>query len=183
MVAMSIFLILVTAGIGAVLTAMNQHKATENLRAAMDNLNFVMEDMARNIRLGSNIYCGTTDPTFGPGGAVTPADCPGGLNRIVFNDLHGNHVTYTISLPSATLPFVPNAVYKRTGDVAGSDQQISSPEVVLDFAHSGFTVRGSAPSDGAQPTVVIRLAGTVTYKNLSTPFAIETTVALRQLDS
>ncbi len=183
MVAMSVFLVLVTAGIGAVLTAMAQHRATQNLRTAMDNLSFVMEDMARNIRLGSNVYCGTADPTFGPGGAVTPGDCPGGLNRIVFNDLRGNHVTYTISVPSATLPFSPNAIYKRIGDVPGTDEQISAQEITIDFARSGFTVRGSVPGDGSQPSVVIRLAGKVTYRNIESPFAVETTVTLRALDS
>lgn len=191
MISMAIFTIIVTIGIGAVLDAMTQHHNTENNRTVMDSLNFIMEDMARNIRLGTNVRC-VTDAAETIDGAydtsstavplpVIPASCPLGSSQIVLNDLNGNHLRYLISLPTAP---VPNQIMKASGDV---DPQFLTPrEVTIDPTVSGFTVRGaetSATGDFSQPTVTIRLAGTINYKNVVSKFAIQTTVALRALDS
>ena len=190
MIAMGIFTILVTIGIGAVLDAIQQHHASENVRTVMDNLNFVMEDMARNIRLGQNIQCvasGETFPVFvTPTDPVVPEDCaPGGTtvahSTIIFNDENGNHVMYQIA-PTVADPTIAN-IYKLKGDVYGNRQLISPPEVAINFAQSGFIVRGSLSTDNTQPTVLIKLTGTVTYKGIPSAFSIETTVEPRGLDS
>jgi prepilin-type N-terminal cleavage/methylation domain-containing protein len=189
MIAMAIFTILVTIGIGSVLNAMQQHKSSENTRTVMDNLNFVMEDMARNIRLGQNIHCfvaGEAAPSFASDtDPVVPQDCAlptDAHNQIMFNDQNGQHVMYVISVPSTT-GGAGSGVYKQKGDDPTKAQLISPPQVVMDFYRSGFTVQGAPAGDGAQPTVLIRLAGTVTHKGIESKFAIETTVTLRALDS
>ena len=200
MIAMAIFTIVVTIGIGAVLDTITQHRNTENARGVMDNLNFIMEDMARNIRLGTDIHCALAtdgvyvDPTTG---AITPQNCPGtfgavGSNKIIFKDLtRRKNITYTISAPIGT---TPSQIYKQIDDtssgslVLGVPELITSTNVKMDFQLSGFTVRGAEPTtlgtgDQAQPTVVIRLAGVMTYKGIDTKFAIQTTTAIRPLDS
>ncbi|OGI70024.1 hypothetical protein A2824_03620 [Candidatus Nomurabacteria bacterium RIFCSPHIGHO2_01_FULL_42_16] len=58
MIAVTLFTILMTIGSGAVLNTSSIYRKTANLRAAVDNLSFVMEDMARNLRLGSE-YTGS----------------------------------------------------------------------------------------------------------------------------
>ena len=186
MIAMTIFTVLVTIGIGAVLDTIQQHYTTQNTRTVMDSLNFVMEDMARNIRLGTNMSCGTDTPppTSGP---ITPHSCPlttiaTANNTLTFNDLNGNVVTYTISPPIGS---TPSQILKQEG--SGSAEVITPPEVSMNFAASGFTVRGAETSaaggDFSQPTVIIRLSGTIKYKNTNSNFAIETAVTLRALDS
>ena len=178
MISMTIFMVLVIVGMGAVLDAISEHKQSENISTTMDNLNFVMEDIARNIRLGSNFDCGPVVSGVAP----TPTDCPNPLsasNILSFDDLNGQVLTYTISNPAALVD--PNMVLKSVG--TAPYQVISPPEVTIDFAKSGFTVRGSLPGDDAQPSVVIRLAGYVTYNNIKSNFAIETTVTPRALDS
>lgn len=184
MIAVAIFTIVVTIGIGAVLDAINQHRNTSSTRTVMDSLTFMMEDMSRNIRLGSNVRC---LPSGGSGvdydatsGAVFPQDCATGGNKILLNDLHGNHLIYGISSSGA--------VYKQVGDVATTAQIISPPEVSMDTTLSGFIVRGSAKStssvsDNSQPTVLMHISGTVTVKSVATKFALQTTIALRALDS
>jgi prepilin-type N-terminal cleavage/methylation domain-containing protein len=190
MIAMAIFTILITIGIGSVLNAMQQHKSTENLRSVLDTLNFVMEDMTHNLRLATNVHClasgevmsfsSDTDP-------VTPQNCPFSSsiahNSIVFNDQNGNLVTYLISSGVGGLP---SKILKQKGFDPSNLQVISPDEVSMDFAQSGFTVYGAEPTtagDVSQPVVIIRLVGSVTYKNTVSNFAIESTVTLRALDS
>ncbi len=190
MISMTIFTVLVTIGIGAILDAIQQHHVTENTRVVMDNLNFVMEDMARNIRLGENIHCaastGETMPAFvTPTDPVVPESCPlptNAHNLVWFNDQNGDHVAYYIS--PGNPPTDPNShIYKVKGDSFSDMQLVSPPEIAINYAESGFTVRGAEPGDGTQPTVLIRLVGTATYKGINSNFSIETTVTLRGLDS
>jgi len=199
MIAMAIFTVIMVIGIGAVLDTITQHHTTENIRGVMDNLNFVMEDMVRNIRLGADVHCAlSTDGTYvdPTTGAITPQSCygtttSGGSNKIVFKDLTRKHnITYTIS---AAAPGVPSQIFKQIDDVSsgtlvlGTAEPISSDNIEMDFNLSGFTVRGAEPgtigADHSQPSVVIRLAGTIKYKTYNSKFAVQTTVTLRALDS
>lgn len=195
MISMAIFTILVTIGIGTILTAITQHRTTQDSRTVMDNLNFIMEDMSRNIRLGSNVRC-VTDPSevepiisggAGPAAPIAPQSCLSGVpssatsSKIILNDLNGNHLTYAISVPPPGS--TDSDVYKQSGDVSGTAEIINPPEIRFDFTKSGFTVRGAEAGDSAQPTVTIRLAGKIVYKDTTTNFAIQSTVTLRGLDS
>lgn len=201
MVAMSIFAILITMGMQAVFSAMTQHHMTQNIRTVMDSLNFIMEDMARNIRLGTNIRCvlpsddlplhgGTTPNYYSVNFDVWPQSCPLGSNMIVFNSmthtgLDGAFITYVIPSDLSTDPHV---VIKQKGDDPTTAQVITPPEVTIDFNRSGFLVRGAeTPSampspDYGQPTVVIRLAGTIDTGGVKSDFALQTTVTMRALD-
>jgi prepilin-type N-terminal cleavage/methylation domain-containing protein len=192
MISMMIFSVLITVGMGAALDAINQHKQSEGIRTAMDNINFVLEDMSRNIRLGSNLHCGDATSALDAFGVPTPHDCTdpaSATNVLVFNDLNNHVVTYTISPPYSTNP---NSIIKQVD--SAPYQIISPPEVTINYAQSGFIVRGAYPfppsggspdatHDYGQPTVVIRLSGYVTYRSIRSNFAVETTVALRALDS
>ncbi len=179
MIAMTIFTVVVTIGIGSVLTAINQHYSTQNTRTVMDSLNYSMEDMARNIRLGFNIRCGAS-PLVDSSGMVVPLSCPlasDAHNIVTFNAQDGSVLSYAISTPSSGV----SQILKQKGSSAV--EIVTPPEVKMDFADSGFTVRGAEPGDGAQPSVIIRLSGTITYKGIDSKFAIETAVTPRALDS
>lgn len=192
MIAMAIFIVIVTVGMGATLDAISQHYRTQNMRTVMDSLNFMLEDMARNIRLGSHFHCQLgSEVSTSTDGHVAPQDCPmipgvsGGSNMIVFEDLRGNHVIYSVTPPSPLSgTLAPQQVYKQK-DASSSPVQITPPTVVMDYYKSGFTVRGSLPGsagDQSQPSITIRLAGYVQYQNTKTNFAVQTTVMARSLD-
>jgi prepilin-type N-terminal cleavage/methylation domain-containing protein len=185
MIAMAIFTVIVTIGIGSVLNAISQHHITADTRTVMDSMNFVMEDMARNIRLGTNVHCvtgaideGVFETPGDPASPIIPQSCPGGSSQIVFTDLAGRHLLYLLGYPGT--PF-EKKIAKSSNDAPL--QSITPPEVVMDFTHSGFTVRGAEADDHGQTSVIIRLAGTITYKDYTSKFAIQTTVSLRSLDS
>ena len=184
MISMTIFTVLVTIGIGSVLSALNQHFVTSNVRSISDNLNFVMEDMTRNLRTSSEIRCITatnasTTPTTSTDDVI-PASCLSGSNKIMFKAVDGTNLTYVMTSPVASS--TPNSILKITGD-SGTPEVIIPPEVTINFANSGFTVRGAEAGDGLQPMVTIRISGTITYKTITSNFSIQTTVTSRQLDS
>lgn len=182
MVSMTIFTILVTVGIGAVLNATSQYYTASNMRSIMDNLNFVMEDMSRNIRTASGVHCGgSTGSHLDSTGDFIPASCATTpMNRLVVAAISGDNITYAIT-PSSYTP-APNRVFKVVGDT-GAEQVITPAEITIDFLKSGFTVRGAEDGDGLQPMVTIRLSGTIRYKNVDSPFSIQNSVTLRALDS
>jgi len=168
MVAITIFTIVVTMGTAAVLNTNAVYRKATATRALLDNLSFVMEDMTRNLRLGSDYKCGTT------GG-----NCPSGDVIINFNDVNGNPSGYLIG-PDIN-DSTTNIISKY--DPAISDfAPISSPEFKIDISKSGFTVSGVGVKDNAQPMVTIRLSGHIEIKGETTEFNLQTSVSQRELE-
>ncbi|HEY4714946.1 MAG TPA: type II secretion system protein [Candidatus Paceibacterota bacterium] len=184
MIAMTLFTAIMILGTGAVLQTSAVHKKAQSMRSVMDNLNFIMEDMARNLRLGSSYHCFAT----GEGNPVLtedPKDCTDGSPIISFESVTGlpqdlnDQIVYSI-IPNLTKPSIYTIYKSKNG---GNDfVPITPDEVEIELAKSGFTVIGSGPADTFQPRVTIRLVGTVTYKNLESKFNLETTVSQRLLD-
>lgn len=182
MVSMTIFTVLVTVGIGAVLNATSQYYTATNMRAIMNNISFVMEDMSRNIRTATAVHCGGSPGShLGSSGDFVPASCvTTPSNKIVVAAISGENITYAIT-PSTYTP-APSRIFKIVGDT-GAEQAITPAEITIDFAKSGFTVRGAEEDDGLQPMVTIRLSGTIRYKNVDSPFSLQNSITIRPLDS
>ncbi len=195
MVSMTIFTVLMVAGMGALLSALQQNKASQNMQTAMNNINFIMEDMSRNIRLGSNFHCQTGGETdFLPSSStVYPWNCyetsaggSGNSYKLTFNDTNNTPISYVFSYTGD--PDHPNAyqIYKDkyTTDgtnVIASSNELTPSSVVIDLSRSGFTVRGAQNGDG-QPLVTIRISGSVSYHGIKSTFSVENSVSPRALD-
>jgi prepilin-type N-terminal cleavage/methylation domain-containing protein len=187
MIAMAIFTTLITIGMGAVLNAMQQHAMSQNNRTVMDSLNFAMEDMARNIRLGANFRCESyidSDVYDATTDLVTPQDCPTSGPILLFNDYQGKLLKYTVLATHAVDKKSENTI---GGGLSSPAESIITPsEVVVDIAKSGFSVRSALPStsgDTGQPTIMIKLVGTITSQGVTSNFSLQTTVTPRALDS
>src|SRR5687768_16395176 len=57
MISVSLFIVITTIGMAALLNANAVHHKSRDMRSIMDNLSFVMEDMSRNLRTGSEYHC------------------------------------------------------------------------------------------------------------------------------
>src|SRR3989338_5225602 len=57
MIAISLFLVVVIIGMNSLLSANVAHQKSADMRSILDNMNFIMEDMAKNLRTGFNYYC------------------------------------------------------------------------------------------------------------------------------
>ena len=58
MVSVAIFSIIMTVGIGALVSIVDKYNVSQQEKKAADSLNFVLESLTREIRLGRNYYSG-----------------------------------------------------------------------------------------------------------------------------
>ena len=65
MVAVSIFAIVVTVGIGALLTINNSYRKAQTSRQAVDSLTYILESMSRSIRTARSWDAGNGSQRFG----------------------------------------------------------------------------------------------------------------------
>ncbi len=187
MVSIGLFLVIVTIGIQAMLNTGNNYHKTQDLRSSMDGMSFVMEEMARNIRLGSHYHCKAFT-----GSMELPQDCSTLTENslsLAFENVDG--LPYDAEGPNLEDQFIyrfseVSGKGKIEKSVDGGDTflDITPIDVDIDLSKSGFSVFGSeTPDDFIQPSVLIRISGTVLTKTNSTNFSIQTTVSQRAIES
>lgn len=74
LVSISVFMIVMLVAAGSILSIINANSKAQSIKSVMNNLNFVIENMAKNIRVGTDYKCY-------PSGSLT---CTGGENGIEF---------------------------------------------------------------------------------------------------
>lgn len=169
MIAMTIFLIVIMVGTTAILNAYTVGNKSKGMRSIMDNLSFVMEEMSRNIKTGYDYKCV-------PNGNSLPLDdnpeSGDDCGALIFKNSEGDVWTYYIESD--------NKLYKTTPDFTGDPLL---PDGVT-ITQGGFSVLGAEPppGDSQQPFVIIKLAGTITYRKTTTPFSLQTAVSQRTND-
>lgn len=168
MVAISLFLVVTMAGMGALLNANLLHGKSEDMRSIVDNLSFIMEEMGRNLRTGTDYHCidGNSLPIS------EPHSCEKG-EGISFRTALGDQWIY--------LMYSDGSLGKSIN--GGSSYTIlTPPEIVLDPV-SGFSVLGAEPPpDSDQPFVRIQLDGKIIEKGVTSPFSLQTSVSQRAID-
>ena len=175
MIALAIFLIVVTIGSGSLINAYSVNRKSQDLRSAIDGLSFAMEDMSKNIRTGYDYHCiiagDSSDTTI-------PKSCSIG-NGIAFESSEGNNSksddqwAYFIS---------GGKLFRSTTGDLNQAVQMTPSEVVLTETTNNFAVFGAENSDKQQPFAVIRLVGKITSRGQVTLFSLQTIVSQRKSD-
>lgn len=163
MVAISLFIIVMTISLGSILSVFDSNRKSKALKAALTNINLAMESMSREMRFGSVYHCGS-------GTVTNPQDCPTG-NQSIFSFLSSDNIQITYRLTNGSLE-------KQVG--GGSFIQVTGPEVNiqdLDF----YTI-GSNTADTLQPKTLIVVRGTAGVNKGLTDFTLQTLVSQRVLD-
>jgi prepilin-type N-terminal cleavage/methylation domain-containing protein len=156
-VSIAIFSTVVLVAVGALLSIISANRKANALRVVMENLNFAVESVARDIRTGNEYSCGGT------------GDCSG-AHTLSFLDQDGNSAIYSFSDSSLI----------RTND-SGS-MSITSPAVIIE--NVTFSVVGSSPGDELQPRVLMTIEGYAGYQgSTKSAFSIQTTISQRDSDS
>jgi prepilin-type N-terminal cleavage/methylation domain-containing protein len=211
MVAIAIFTIVMVIGISALLNINNTNKKSQNLRTIIDNVNFVMEDMSRNFKLGSAYHCVTSTDSAIVEGQVhdflaIPQDCVG-------SSINGHDGSLIASLEpmSALSTEYADSGYPGSGsanaenqvvywfDPAGNAADVCTlkksvdggrsfvsmlpVEIQVSCSSSGFNVYNTAINTfAASPRILIRISGKIVYKETNTPFAIQTSATQRNMN-
>lgn len=192
MISIGLFTVIMIIGIGAILGVNVTNRKTQSMRAIIDNMSFVMEDMARSMRLGDFFVCvedgapdlndvilgnqqltndGPDQLSFGP--------CKG----IAFEPYWDSYPT--VGTNQVAYYIDSEAIWKKEPDMQFDDMlsnPITPPEIIIDPDRSGFIVEGSDINDLRQPKITIVLVGTITLSGVSTNFNMQTTVSQRLLD-
>ncbi len=192
MIAVSLFLVVTIAGMGALLNANLLHHKSQGQREIMDNLSFIMEDMSRNLRTGSNYHC-IDDGDFKTNTIKDAKSCFAG-GAIAFEWQDGSRLdtndqwVYSIETRDGGQTY---NIYKSTDSWAGggaNSVQLNPPQVIINPV-SSFSVLGAEapdPTDGSgnhqQPFITITLVGTIQHQNTVTPFSLQTSVSQRAID-
>ena len=181
MIAVSLFIIIVMIGMGALLNANLLHQKSRDMRSVIDNLSFVMEDISRNLRTGYNYYCITGNDTVpSVSASKSGQDCWG----IAFEPSGGGNV-WAYEIVSETISGVTTHYIRRSTDAGATWVQLTPDQVVIDTLASSFSVTGAEPpseGDQAQPLATIRLDGKILFENIYSPFSIQTSASERLID-
>src|SRR3989344_4097010 len=184
MIAVSLFLVIIITGMGTFLNANLLHQKSRDMRSIMDSLNFIMNDMSRNLRTGYNYRCYDSSDPY----PIIASDIrKSGENcwAIVFKpeDWHQTNNPYKWAY------YINNGKIFKSTDDAVNFVQLTPDEVIIDSI-SGFSVLGAEPflsnclssSNCQQPFIIIKLVGEIILKNTSTPFSLQTSVSQRLID-
>ena len=171
MIAISLFLVIIMTGMGALLNANLLHQKSQDMRSIMDNLSFILEDMSRNLRTGSNYHCIDDSNVL----ATIPHSCASGGGISFKPALGGPNWVYTVNSD--------NTIQKSV-DGGATFITLTPPEVKISLTVLPFSVLGAEPPAGnrQQPFVTIRLVGSITFRNVVTPFSLQTSVSQRLVD-
>lgn len=178
LVATALFVIIMVTAISSLLSANNASKRSQALRASMDNLNFALENITRNMKLGSSYQC------MSGGNPVSGNNCPitspgDGVQFVVNDPSNDTQTTYAYSIATnGTYNYIAKCT--KVGSGSSSCGQITSPE--LSITKFQVAISGASSSDG-QPEGFITIEGQSKYGNQTVPFKVQTLVTQRQLES
>lgn len=175
LVSMALFAVVVLMATMAFLGVMSSNRKTLASRTALDNLNFAIENMVRDMKTGYTYHCGNS-------GTITdPQDCPSPRSYIAFEGQNGN-------------PLIPgDQIVYRLGGVGGQQIEVSNnsgstffpitaPPPELSVTSLGFRVYNALVSDQKQPRVVIVIRGVAGTGATASAFDVQTSVSQRSPD-
>ncbi len=163
LVSLAIFTIVVLMSTSALLSLLDVDKKAQSMKSVMNNLNFALESMAREIRVGTNYTVSVDGQSF------------------TFTDHLGRAVTYSLSGTR-----MMRSISTINGGAAAplTSPQISVDNAILNPPIRVFVLKGQLPSDTLQPYVLLRLKGHAgVSERTQTNFSIQTIVSQRLPDT
>ena len=163
MISVSIFLIVITIGMGSLLNASLLNQKSQNMRSIMDNLNFIMDDMSKSLRTGYGYHCfvsGDVIPSTTSNTMSVPKSCSNGW-AISFESAPGLPSNDGISDAKDNdqwVYYIDNTgkIFKSTQGpyAASSFVQLTPDEVVINTTASGFSVFNTNSGAGLTPKAI-----------------------------
>ncbi|MBI2673940.1 MAG: type II secretion system protein [Candidatus Zambryskibacteria bacterium] len=162
MVAVSIFIIVMTISMGSIIGVFDANRKSKSLKTVLNNLNLTVESMAKEMRFGKNYHCGS-------GTITVPQNCPGGDNLMGF--LSSDNLQIIYRLTGTTIEKSVNG---------GTYVAVTAPEIVID--NLTFYTLGAGTSNTLQPKVIIKIQSHAGAKTGRSDFTLQTLVSQRALD-
>lgn len=166
-VAVSVFVVVMVSGIGALVSMIDANRKAQAMRIVMDNMNFSLENITRSMRVGVDYHCGAF------GDLNTTRDCAvDGDSFIAFTNSAGERVIFRLN----------NGRIEKSEDLGASYLSITAPEITIEELR--FFVQGSSETDNLQPKVLVIVRGTAgVSEKVRTTFNLQTFASQRLRDS
>jgi prepilin-type N-terminal cleavage/methylation domain-containing protein len=177
MVATTIFTIIMLMGVGSLVSTSNAAKYSQRLRIAVDNVNFAMESMTREIRMGTNYYCGSSY-TMSPDDKSVNDCTEEGIVAFVPQQIVSSpgRIGYFRKLRSDG-----SNTYTLIRCVETGSNCISVVADNINVTELKFSVKGSGINDFIQPSVIISMKGVVNV-GVGTPFYLRSMASQRSAE-
>lgn len=150
MVAVSIFSVVMLIAVGSLLSMIDANRKAQAIKSVINNLNFAIESMVRNARVGTNFHC--ENDSF-VNNAESPLDCAAGGILFAFEGQFGSPLD-----PNDQIVYRINGTQlERSTDSGTNFIAVTAPEVVIDKLT--FYVTGAPRLDSLQPHMVVIIQG------------------------
>lgn len=181
LVSMALFIVVLTIGVGALLVLISANSKAQNMQAAVSNIQFALDSMAREIRTGNGYYCSSGSETVGDYTAVQ--DC----NKGTYLSIIEGGKSLSAGSDNRRIAYRYNASAQSVERKIGSGTWVSLTDASVAITSMHFNVTNSAnKGDGGnnlQPNTTIYISGMITgIGETSTDFTLQTTVTQRTLD-
>lgn len=190
-VVLGLFSSIATLSLGSLFNAQTINSRLQETQAILDNINLSVQTLTRDLRFGTEFYCGTSLPAVIP---TVRRSCSSisteGGSVLIFKSsdsvLDIDRVAY----------YVSNGTLYKDEYINGATTtlQMTSNEVAIDTLH--FYVEGAQSSDGAndylnasdfdQPLITLLISGSTKSSHKSvTPvtFSIQTSISANEVDN
>ena len=167
LVAMSLFVIIVTIAVGSFISAMRTQRALVALMAVNDNASLAIEQMAREIRTGTEFCVDPPNP-----GCVLDSN----NGKLVFTNYRGEQIIYQLGTKTVS--------GDNIGILQKGTQQITADNV--NVQNLKFIVSGNQSNDNYPPkiTIILKVAvppkGAIGVGGVATN--LQTTISARNLE-
>lgn len=211
LVSISLFAMVVTMSVGVLLVLIDANGRAQSMQLVMTNLSFALDSMTREIRTGTNWYCGDSAgeppiPTDASDSAAATEDCADG-NYISISE-SGNSLTEGYATDRVTYWFDDDAhgtvggenvgaIMRKLGGPSGSDsgwvaltgKDVDIDKVVfrVDGTDRWIVTGGPGAGDTTQPTLTLYIRGKAGYEQGASAsqlreFKLQTSITQRTLD-
>lgn len=179
-VSIGVFSILMLMGTVALFTTIHAQRKTAASQRLIQNLDFAVDSMIREIRTGTTYYCGPEATASDYSNALDCTNDPGSPDeRVIAVERFGGD---SGDINDQVVFRLENGTIEKSIDAGANFVALTSDTVTID----SFIIKvwGTGAGDQVQPRVFILLTGTAGIgTNAATPFTIQTTVSQRTLDS
>jgi len=181
MVALSMFTIVMTIALGSLLTLIDANRKSQAVQSLMTNINFVIDDISRNARVGTVYSCSNGRNISRFSQARNCAN--GGNTALAFESDKGSPLTatdqfvYRYIAPSGG----DNGYIEKSTNGGSSFDRVTDEDISIEYMR--FYVTGARNTDSVQPKIIIVMRGVAgALDKIQTEFSIETAVAQRVFD-
>ena len=191
LVSLALFTIIATTSVGTLLVIIGGNAQSVAEQSAMNNLSFALDSMTREIRTGTEYYCGTVSQVSGASVVTSNSitqNCATGADGISFREA-GTSITGGTGQKRIAYYFdaTEGTIMRKVGNqdavrMIGEDVRINNARFFVTGSTRMTVGAVSNASDIRQPSVTISLDATANSADTFRDFVVQTTVTQRTLD-